>query len=372
MRRRNDVIASGPKHAGTSASRRRSAPARRAVATRRPLLAAIVVLALLGSASALTWSTLQSSAPPRHPLRVHLADLTVKAAPRVLGVHPLNVPGRGGTRILVTGRGFTAGTVVTVGGRRAHNIDVRNPDAVYATVPRGIGTVIVRAVTANGTSVPNARSQLRYHSDVLVVGDSLGIDLGWGYTVAVDAQEHVAMSDDAVGSTGLVRPDYYNWPAHLRADIAQTNPSIVEALFGTNDDQTIVTSKGTYAPGTAAWNSVYAARVRQIAAIVRQSGAVLVWVGLPRMGPQTDLDTHVVSDLISLDRSVIEKLPGAIFIDTWSTFTNSKGGYTPYVEVAPGVWELGHAPDGTHLTTAGATVIDAKVISVLRRSFTGP
>jgi hypothetical protein len=341
---------------------------------RSPLLVAIVVVTLIGSASALTWSSLHrsTSAPRSHPLQVHLANLTIKAAPRVLGVHPLNVPGSGGTRILVTGTGFTAGTVVTVGGRTAHDITVRNPDAVYATVPRGIGTVIVRAVTPNGTSVPNGRSQLRYHSTVLVVGDSLGIDLGWGFTAAVDAQEHLAMVDDAVGSTGLVRPDYYNWPAHLRADITQTHPEIVEALFGTNDDQALVTSKGTYEPGTAEWNKVYASRVRQIAAIVRQAGALLVWVGLPRMGPQTDLNTQVVSDLISLDRSVITKLPGTIFIDTWPIFTNSKGGYTPYVEVTPGDWVLGHAPDGTHLTAAGATVIDAKVINELRRSFTGP
>lgn len=337
------------------------------------MLVAIVVVALVGSASALTWTALHrsTSTPGSDAIHVRLANLTIKTAPRVLGVHPLNVPGKGGTRILVTGTGFTAGTMITVGGRPAHDITVRNPDAVYADVPRGIGTVIVRAVTPNGTSAPNGHSQLRYRSTVLVVGDSLGIDLGWGFTVAVDAQEHVAMVDDSVGSTGLVRSDYYSWPAHLRADISQTHPDIVETMFGTNDDQALVTSKGTYAPGTAAWNSVYASRVRQIAAIVRQSGALLVWVGLPRMGPQTDLDTHVVSDLISLDRSVIEKLPGAIFIDTWPTFTNSKGGYTPYVQVSPGVWELGHAPDGTHLTAAGATVIDAKVVSELRRSFTG-
>jgi hypothetical protein len=40
------------------------------------------------------------------------------------------------------------------------------------------------------------------------------------------------------------------------------------------------------------------------------------------------------------------------------------------VEVAPRVWAIGHAPDGTHLTPAGATVIDDTVVQSLRSRLT--
>ncbi len=290
--------------------------------------------------------------------------------PRVLAVHPGTVRGKGGTTVLVLGRGFTTGTSITVGGRRARLVSVRNPRAALAVVPPGIGTEVVRAVTVDGTSTANARSRLRFDTRVLVVGDSLGIDLGWGFTPPLDATQRLSVTDDAVGSSGLVRSDFYDWAAHLRADVLDTHPDVVVTMFGTNDQQAIRTSKGLVEPGTVAWDRAYGARVRQMAAIVHRAGATLVWVGLPRMGPQTDLDPQLVARLNAIDGSVVARLPRAFFVSTWHVFTTADGAYTPYVEVAPHVWELGHAPDGTHLTTAGATVIDALVVQSLHRGLT--
>jgi lysophospholipase L1-like esterase len=290
--------------------------------------------------------------------------------PRVLAVHPGLVAGKGGTRILVRGRGFTSRSVVTVGGRRARVLQVRNPTAVFALVPPGIGSEVVRVVTHIGTSARNARSVLRYATRVLVVGDSLGIDLGWGFTTALDARDDLAVVDDAVGSSGLVRSNFYNWPEHLRADLAAVRPDVVVTMFGTNDEQAIETSSGLAEPGTSAWEQAYAARVRQIAAIVRRAGATLVWVGLPRMGPQTDLDPQLVADLVKVDRGVLRTLRRATFVDAWRVFTSATGAYTPYVELAPHVWVVGHSPDGTHLTTGGAMVIDAKGLAQLRHLLT--
>jgi hypothetical protein len=290
--------------------------------------------------------------------------------PRVLAVHPGTTRGKGGTTVLVLGRGFTAGTSITVGGRRARSVTLRNPRALYAVVAPGIGTEVVRAVNADGTSSANARSLLRFDTRVLVVGDSLGIDLGWGFTPVLDAHERLSMTDDAVGSSGLVRSDFYDWSAHLRTDIAATHPDVVVTMFGTNDQQAIRTPAGLLPPGTAAWNAAYASRVRQIASIVHHAGATLVWVGLPRMGPRTSLSTAFVAHLVALDRTVVATLHRATFVNAWLVFSTPSGAYTPYVELSPHVWVLGHSPDDTHLTTAGAAVIDAKVVGSVRRVLT--
>jgi hypothetical protein len=287
--------------------------------------------------------------------------------PRVLAVHPGLVRGAGGSRIVVLGDGFSAGVRVTVGGLRAPVVAVRNAHALIALAPPGIGTEVVRAITSGGTSASNGRSVIQYANRVLVVGDSLGIDLEWGFTPQLDARNDLSVVDDAFMSSGLVRSDYYDWPSHLRADIAQLHPDIVFALFGTNDQQAIGTTRGLAEPDTPAWDRAYAARVREIGAIVHGAGANLVWVGLPRMGPQSVLSQQYVANLVALDRRVVLAMPAATYVDSWQVFTTPKGGYTPYVELSPHLWEPGHQPDGTHLTPAGAAVLDALGVASLDR-----
>jgi hypothetical protein len=45
-------------------------------------------------------------------------------------------------------------------------------------------------------------------------------------------------------STGLSRPDYYDWPAHLEQDMAAVDPRVVVLLVGANDDQPLRTPGG--------------------------------------------------------------------------------------------------------------------------------
>ena len=42
---------------------------------------------------------------------------------------------------------------------------------------------------------------------------------------------------DAHESTGLTRPDYFNWPAELQSDLAKYNPQVVVIMIGANDPQ---------------------------------------------------------------------------------------------------------------------------------------
>jgi len=239
-----------------------------------------------------------------------LADGSIGSArPRVLGVHPGVVRGRGGGPIVIVGSGFSPGVAITVGGAHAKVVAVRNARTVIAIAPAGIGTEVVRAVTSGGTSASNGRSVLHFATRVLVVGDSLAIDLGWGFR------------------------------------------SVAE-------------------PDTPAWDRAYAARVRQIAAIVREAGATLAWVSLPRMGPQSVLGQPYVSNLVTLDRNALAAARRAAFVDAWLLFTTPAGAYTPYVELAPHVWALGHDSDGTHLTPEGAAVVDVRTVVALQNVLT--
>src|SRR5581483_2400924 len=90
-------------------------------------------------------------------------------------------------------------------------------DAHHAAGPRPAApstppTTVLAALDQH----PTAAAPLR----VLVVGDSIGIDLGQPLVADLSATGVVSASLDGRIDTGLSRPDYFNWPAELGIDLA--------------------------------------------------------------------------------------------------------------------------------------------------------
>src|ERR1019366_8430955 len=141
-----------------------------------------------------------------------------RKVPTVRSVRPNSGTAAGRTTVLVQGTGFGPDARVLVGTRPARVVEVKNLDALYAIIPAGFGMQSVRVVTSNGASVPLKSVRYYYRSKILVIGDSLGIDLGWGFTPTLPDGRYLSVTDNAVGSTGLIRSDFYNWPMKLKAE----------------------------------------------------------------------------------------------------------------------------------------------------------
>ena len=62
-------------------------------------------------------------------------------------------------------------------------------------------------------------------------------------------------------SSGLSRPDYYNWPSKIRRVVADKNPDAMVLIFGTNDAQSVTYQGRVIKYGTATWFSLYRKRV---------------------------------------------------------------------------------------------------------------
>lgn len=289
------------------------------------------------------------------------------APPTITSISVDTGPSRGDTRLIVHGTGFSQGMSLYVGPRRAAVLSVSNSTTLLATTPAGFGTQSVRAVTSGGTSAANPRTTFRYRTTVLVIGDSLGIDLGWGFASEFRAGGVLSVIDDSVGSTGLVRSDFFNWPRHLHSDLRTIRPDVVVALFGANDQQAIETPHGLAQLGTRQWGIAYGARIRALASVVASSGATLLWVELPRMSPTSDLSAPLVTQIDRDGQRAITGLRRAIFVSTALLFETKAGRYTPYVRLGRHVVERGRQPDGVHLTPAGATAIDELVADALQR-----
>ena len=68
--------------------------------------------------------------------------------------------------------------------------------------------------------MPTAADPLR----VLIVGDSIGLDMGGPLQSDLAGTGVVNAALDGRESTGLTRPDYFNWPAELTADLRRRTP----------------------------------------------------------------------------------------------------------------------------------------------------
>lgn len=156
-------------------------------------------------------------------------------------------------------------------------------------------------------------------------------------------------------SSGLARPDFYDW-LQVGPPIARAfKPDATIVMFGGNDCQPLREGNGDDAGWVAwrseAWEKTYRRRVLEFCDRVAPVGTQLFWVGMPVMGHKR---LHKKVEWINkLYTDVLANRAQSDFVDIWSVLANSKGEYTPRVK-SGGKMIKARAGDGIHLTVKGA------------------
>ncbi|HYA01075.1 MAG TPA: DUF459 domain-containing protein [Candidatus Binatia bacterium] len=198
---------------------------------------------------------------------------------------------------------------------------------------------------------------------ILEIGDSLGEDLGWGLTAVLGADPAVRLVEDAVGYTGLARPDYYDWPAHLEQDLAATHPAVVVVMLGANDSQDCNVSGHYIAFGSAAWLNVYSQRVASVIQEATAAGARVLWMGMPVMAEAWRSQAMTTLNDIYSDQAAAH--PGVLYISSWSLLTDAGGDYAQELPDASGRMVEVRTPDGVHITTDGAILLTRAAVAAM-------
>jgi uncharacterized protein len=208
--------------------------------------------------------------------------------------------------------------------------------------------------------LPTAAEPLR----VLIVGDSIGIDLGDALQPDLAGTGVVSAALDGRVSTGLTRPDYFNWPAELTADLKSTRPQVVVIMIGANDAQDFLGPPDV--PYTSPqWNTLYAQRVAQFMQIAQSGGAAVLWVGMPPM--QNPGLNAQMSDLNAVVQQQAAKThPSVTYLSTDRSLGTAQGGYTAFITNGAGQVVNVRTPDGTHLTPGGGQVVAQQVMAELQ------
>jgi uncharacterized protein len=208
---------------------------------------------------------------------------------------------------------------------------------------------------ADSIRAPTSRTKLR----VVIVGDSLAAGLGF-FAERVFRPRLVVVSGQGRISTGLARPDYFNWPFTMHRIVDRFDPDLVIVMLGENDHQSLQTVHGRRDAqiGTPAWPAAYQERVEGMMRIATSEGAKVVWAGLP-VSANRDLRDHSLRQN-AIFRRAAENVDGVAYFDSWDRFRAPKGGYTAYFREGGRVILI-RAADGLHFNAVGYTILAREI-----------
>ena len=210
---------------------------------------------------------------------------------------------------------------------------------------------------------PTADDRLR----IAVVGDSLAQGVGY-FAERVFKPFFTEVTRQGRLSTGLARPDYFNWPGEMRHIVEVYRPDLTIVMIGENDNQDLKSSNGHVVQpiGTFDWPAAYRERVKRFARIATSRGGHVVWVGLPNVRDESR--SPFIQRQNEIFEDVANELPNVAYFDTWDTFARSDGGYTAYYRDGNNV-KLVREDDGVHFNSDGYTILMQLVAQLTTQEF---
>ncbi|HYD40197.1 MAG TPA: DUF459 domain-containing protein [Anaeromyxobacter sp.] len=225
---------------------------------------------------------------------------------------------------------------------------------VVGSPPAPLGAAAAREDSAAPTPPPPPDQ-----TAVLLVGDSLMVTLAPAVTRAVADDGSVRVVAAHRSATGLSRPDVYDWPAVVGSFLAIDRPRLVVCAFGGNDAQDVRHEGKVLAFGSAAWDALYAARVRAMMTAMRASGAEVLWLGLPPMRPaRFDARMRHLDALFEAEAARVE---GVTYVPTSTVVGDASGRFAGFLRGPGGKLVRVRHDDGIHYAEHGAQLVAARV-----------
>lgn len=165
-------------------------------------------------------------------------------------------------------------------------------------------------------------------------------------------------------SSGLTRPDFFDWPARLSEVISEEDPHAVVLMFGGNDAQGIVTPSGVAQPFSDDWVAEYSRRVGAVMDLVAgDENREVIWVGQPIMN-SADFDFKM-QQLNEVYESEAASRPRVTFVATRALFADGSGEYSRYLLDDEGRRFDARLTDGIHLSTEGGRRLSEVLVTTL-------
>ncbi len=171
---------------------------------------------------------------------------------------------------------------------------------------------------------------------VYIVGDSDAGTFGPYLQTLLDGTLVTETELNYKVSSGLARPDFFDWPAEMEHKLPEVDPDIVVVTFGGNDSQGLSLPQDELEwvvndpiGNEAAWSEEYERRAGAVMDQLLENDRHVIWVGIPN-----DDNPEVTAKLALQDQAVraaAAERPDIVFVDTWSRFSGRDGGWAEFV-----------------------------------------
>ena len=303
-------------------------------------------------------------APAAHGILASFVAIAVVLTGSVLGLRDRNSGGDASAFDVLT----TATTTTAAPGPTASPTVPPPPtpgplpvDDSAASVSSAVTEAPTTTVAADNNRVPTSTDKLRLY----IAGDSDAGNLGPPLEQTMQDTGLVQSTLHYKVSTGLTRPEYYNWPQALATDVAKIKPDVVVVTFGGNDAQDMALNGRSYPVDSPEWQAEYGRRVGKVMDFLSADGRTLIWAGIPNA--ESDKFRARLQILETVTRAEAVKRPQVVYIKTWDIFVGPNGGYAAYhQDPRDGIGKPVRAGDGFHLNVTGSEILATFVATAVR------
>lgn len=199
---------------------------------------------------------------------------------------------------------------------------------------------------------------------IAVMGDSFADGIWGGLYRRLQRDPKFEILRLARNSTGLARPDYYDWQAVLEDVLADHQVDAAIVALGINDNQELyVDGRRRYLFATAEWDRLYRERVEAMMGRLFDAGVPTFWIGLPAM--RDDELSREVSHLNAIFEDCAGDI-GVTFIPTWAATVDEEGEFASHLKDEDGRPTPIRMNDGVHFTGQGYTMLTTLVLEAMR------
>ena len=189
---------------------------------------------------------------------------------------------------------------------------------------------------------------------VWIAGDSLAGSIGPSLGELTANTGVVQPQYDSRISSGLLTPDFYDWPKHAEQQLALLDPEVVVFIVGTNDANV--------------WSDKLANEYRirteaMMRELVGSKHRDVYWVGAP-VAQAKHLEAGVL-EVNRIQREAAAAIAGVTYVDAHAIFDDANGNYQTRFADQFGRTQIMRAGDGVHFSVAGADLISADIYGLI-------
>ncbi len=208
---------------------------------------------------------------------------------------------------------------------------------------------------------PQGKAVLGTGKKVLMIGDSMMEGVAPRVLSRLQKDHHVTGLNLSKRNTGLAYPNYFNWPKTTQKAL-ENHPDIglLVVFLGPNDPWSMPNGPGkpylTFK--SEAWENEYRNRIRSILALAELHAIPVIWLLPPNM--RSNKLNQSMAWLDTMYSSEVQAA-GGIVLSVNALFGYKDDIYSP-TEVIDGKRVSLRAPDGTHYSPAGQSLIARAII----------